>query len=370
MADLESNIIRNYIIPKLTKENTLLFLDDAYAKISFMSQHEEDDDLTETWNCLLTECLDLSANNFPFLIKTQKEAILKLEEVIIDELVERAFKAFSTQLSTDNSFIIDLVLEKKKKETPFSLLESEITKITNKEKTIFTSGKAAPTLTWNLLNLKDNFYRESEAFLVLGCYWVLSIWSFKKEGVLAIAIKHSKHPKELDDSSASSYYNKNKFFVNPSKKRIPSPRNTESKGQNEILEGKIPNNCILTLASFIRIKELEDAGIGEFSVVSLLSASKSPTILRKVPIRDIPNTGGKLSIEIFIRMEYTYSGILTYISKNYDWLYHNPEIAKLTKNQFLTLLRHKYLNIKREEDALASLCIWSIFFFLFKPTSK
>ena len=358
IADLESHSIKQYIIPKLSKDNVLIFLEDSYAKISCLAPSEENDELGETWNLLLTECLDLTANNLPFLIRAQKEAILKLEDVIAEELAERAFKLFSVQLSTDGSYIIDLLLEKKHRKTPFELLDIETAKVAAKEKVTFTNGRTAPTLTWNLSNLKENFYRESEAFFVLGCYWVLSIWSFKKEGILSIAIKHSKNPRELDEPSSSSYYNKNKFFVNPSKKRIPSPRNTESKGSHEILEGKVPNHCILTLASCIRIKELEDPGKGGFSVVSLLTASKSPTLLRKIPISDIPETGGKLSIEIFIKLEHTHSGILTFISSNFDWLYHSPDISKLTKNQFVVLLKHKHLNVKREEDALVALCIW------------
>ncbi len=362
VPDLEAICIKQYIIPKLEKENVTLFLEDAYAKISCLASPEDDSEMCEVWNVLLNECLALASNNLSFLIRVEKPALLKQEDVIVDELVERAFKMYMVNLSSDNSAIIDLMMQKKKKENPFDLLEAERAKIYDKEKLFFTNGRTAPTLTWNLANLKENFYRESEAFFVLGCYWVLSIWSFKKEGTLTIAIKQSKYGKEGEELHSESYYNKNKYFVNPSKKRVASPKaaNTDNKLQQDSADGRVPSHCILTIASFIRIKELEELGKGAFSIVSLLTSSKSPTSLRQVPTQSMPDTGGKLSIEIYIKMEYTYSGILTYISRNFDWLYNNPAIGKLTKNQFLVLLKHKYLNVKREEDALVALCKWSM----------
>ena len=73
---------------------------------------------------------------------------------------------------------------------------------------------------------------------------------------------------------------------------------------------------------------------------------------------DLLTTNGKLTLEITFKPEFTYSGILTYISRNFNWLYHHLMIYKLTKNQFVTLLKHKFLNAKMEEDALTALCIW------------
>ena len=358
LEELGMQIIKQSILPMLSRENVLIFLEESYTKITSMNPTEEEDDLSESWNLLLTESLDLAAKNFPLLVRLQKEVVNKLDDFIVDELIEKAFKTFSAQLSSDNSAIIEFLLERKGNINPFKLLKLENSRVTNKEKASFMDPKTLPTLTWNLQNLRDEFYRESEVFPILGCYWILCICRFRKENNLCISIKNTKNPKEYDESSSNSYYNKNKYFVNPSKKRIPNQRNTEDKVQPEVIEGRIPNHCILTLASLIRVKEIEEENKGVFNIVSLLTGSKSQTVLRKIPIQDLPDTEGKLSIEIYLRVEYTYSGILAFISKNFDWLYNCSDIIGLTKSEFVILLKHKYLNVKREEDVLAAFCIW------------
>ena len=75
--------------------------------------------------------------------------------------------------------------------------------------------------------------------------------------------------------------------------------------------------------------------------------------------RSLEINNGQLTIDIYLKLEHTYSGILTYISKNFSWLYNTPGVGLMTRNQYLTLLKHKYLNVKCEEEVLVALCIWS-----------
>ena len=50
--------------------------------------------------------------------------------------------------------------------------------------------------------------------------------------------------------------------------------------------------------------------------------------------------------------------LLSYISKNFTFLLHEPEIRHLTKDDFKLLLRHKYLNVTQEDEVLKALCLW------------
>jgi hypothetical protein len=361
IGELEEICIKQLIIPRLNKDNVLVFLEDSFAKISSSTGADENVDIDDVWNLLLTECLDTAAQHIHYLVRAVRPVLVRQEEVVIDELLDRAFKIFMVNLNTDNGQVIELLMQVKKANSPFELLENERLKVSEREKQYFTSGEAAPTLTWNVSGLKGNFYRESEPFFVLNCYWVLSISSFKPQGTLSIAIKQSKSPKEVEEQLNASYYNKNQYFLKPSKKRPPnsSKASPEKKSAEVSSEGKIPNHCLLTIASFVRIKEYEDVGEGTFQLASLISASKSPTVLRVMEAEDLQAQNGSLSIEIYLKLEYTYSGILTYISRNFNWLYNHPNVGKLTKNQFFILLKHKYLNVKREEDVLIALCMWS-----------
>ena len=359
IPELESCVIKKYILLNLSKENVLDFLEDSYVKISYMNPVEEDDELCEVWNILLGESFTLAGNNLSFLSKVQKTKLLKLDNIVIDKLAECFFKTLSSQFAADNCAITEFLMEKKSIANPFDLLEDEMKRIEVKDKAILTESGMEPTLTWNLSNLNENYHRESEAFSILGYYWTLCVWSFKKEGFFHIAIKNARAGRDTEEvSMGSSYYNKRNFFFSASKKRSISQRCNESR--IEKLDGIIPNHCLLTLASSIQIKELHQKNKGAFSVVSLLAGSKSPAILRSLPISKLPCTEGKLSIEIYMKMNYTYASILAYVSKNFDWLYNNPSLVKLRKAEFLILLKHKHFNVKREEDALIALCIWCI----------
>jgi hypothetical protein len=169
LEELEMLIIKQSMLPMLSRENVLIFLEESYTKVTSMNPTEEEDELGESWNLLLAESLDLAAKNFPLLVKLQKEIVSKLDDFIVDELAERAFKMFSAQLSSDNSAIIEFLLERRGNINPFKLLKLENLRVTNKEKSSFLNPKTLPTLTWNLQNLRENFYRESEIFPILGC---------------------------------------------------------------------------------------------------------------------------------------------------------------------------------------------------------
>eukprot|EP00826_Nyctotherus_ovalis_P028288 TRINITY_DN22363_c0_g1_i1.p1 TRINITY_DN22363_c0_g1~~TRINITY_DN22363_c0_g1_i1.p1 ORF type:complete len:217 (+),score=15.17 TRINITY_DN22363_c0_g1_i1:81-731(+) len=105
---------------------------------------------------------------------------------------------------------------------------------------------------------------------------------------------------------------------------------------------------------------IRDRNEGAFSIVSLIAGSKSPVVLRRIAISELPDTGGKLSIDIYMKMNYTYSGILAFISRNFDWLHNSASLPKLNKAELLIFLKHKHLNVKREEEVLIALFIWCI----------
>jgi len=336
--------IKSLIIPKLNKDNVIDFLEDSYTKVTA----SKSSDNFEVWNTLIDECLELAASNIQYLVRINKKRLMKLNNDVIEELADRVFKGFMTNTSADNSPITELLMHIKGINCPFKLLEQERKKVLKKEKEYFASEHVTPNLTWSLSKLYDNFYKDSKPFFVLGCYWVLSIWNRKGDNTVYIGIKQSKTPKEVEELLNCTL----KDTINPFKK---------SQGGEMNGQGKIPNHCILTVATFVSIHELDTNNEGIFQLASLISASKVPTTIRILTVQDLKRIGGQVTIDIYLKLEYTYSGILTYISKNFSWLYNTPRVGLMTRNQLLTLLKHKYLNVKWEEEVLVALCIWCKF---------
>lgn len=55
--------------------------------------------------------------------------------------------------------------------------------------------------------------------------------------------------------------------------------------------------------------------------------------------------GEPINVSLKFSLKEMHSQLLSYISKNFTYLMHEPEIRFLSKEDFKLLLRHKYLNV-------------------------
>jgi len=366
MAELqEISIVK--IMPLLTKDNVLVFLEDSFAKISSTALSGQTE-VNDCWIALYQECLNVAATNIAFLVKASVPALFKMDSIILEELADRAFKKFMSNVNSDNGAIVELLLKYRKMDNPYELLEYEAQRLYDKEKAAFTSENSSPTLTWSLTGLKGHFYKDSGQFMVYGNLWELSIWSSQTDGTISIAIKHGKSTGKDDmNTSFKAGINEKSNEANKGKQanfvKLSARKDTigSKLGQNDDDTEGFPSQSIVTLSTLVRLAECEKVEEGAFQISSLIASSKSRTVLRVLQAEELLTTNGKLTVEITLKPEYIYSGILTYISRNFNWLYQHPMIYKLSKNQFITLLKHKFLNAKIEEDVLTSFCIWRIF---------
>jgi len=365
MSELQDICIQQ-ITPLLSKDNVLIFLEDSFVKISTAAL-SGNSEIKDCWILLYQQCLNIAALNIPFLVKVESPALYNMDAIIIEELAEKAFKKFITNINSDNGAIIDLLTKYKKMNNPYDLLDYETQRLQEKEKVLFTGENATPTLTWSLTGLKGHFYKDSGPFFVFGNCWELTIWSSQQDGTVTIAIKHDKGKKEEIKNSQSIGKHNNDKAANSIILSERKDKKERRDSLGNLIEEEIepfPPQCIVTLASLVRLAEFEPPGEGSFQITSLIAMSKSRTTLRVFQVEELVAINGRLTIEISLKPEYAYSGILTYISRNFNWLYNHPMIYKLTKNQFLTLLKHKFLNAKTEEDVIAALCLWCKFFMM------
>ena len=350
------------IINHLNKENVLLFLVDTFTKLSSIHLEEGDDKHTElnpSWLQLFSQCIQIVALNIHYLIEYSRGEMFSLHPSIQEEILMAGFQLFALNKNIENLPLIQMQMNLLGCSNVFELIEITNQQIIERNMPIFTKPETKPYMTWKLSSLKNNFYKESEPFSFKGTYWVLVIWSFVEEGLVQIGIKHSKSPTEIEEQLNSSYYGQSKYFLNSTALQKKGLKTSKEEGL-KITNGnnKVPNHCILTIVSFVRIVELEESGEGSFGMASLITASKAPTVLRHANLQDVINLKGRITIELSFNLEFTHSCILNYISKAFHSLYDKLDIAKLPKNQFQVILKHKYLNIKCEDDVLLSFCLW------------
>ncbi len=106
---------------------------------------------------------------------------------------------------------------------------------------------------------------------------------------------------------------------------------------------EFPAHSFITIVSSVKIDSNEK--LSDPILNTLICSAKTPALLRKFEdfrIEDYKNT---LNVELSIKVKYSYSAILLYISKNFTYLITDPYISLLPKDQFKSLLKHKMLNV-------------------------
>eukprot|EP00347_Sterkiella_histriomuscorum_P019003 403343339 len=233
---LQRLCIDNFIVPRLTNQNVLTFLEDAFQKLSscqeqqakfqqdkselmlgqsqqFEEQFQQYIWAEDIWYEFFNQCLDISAQNIDFIIKCKEKELLNLPDSVVEEIIERALKI---QCRTEDNDLVKFMMKMKKVGSPFDLLDLEKTRIIQTYErlvqqksamsdpllTASQNSQIKPLLTWKLsnLNMKQNFYKESDPFPVDGTSWVLFIQKMNdKEFMIGIKFQ------SLFDNDYDSY---------------------------------------------------------------------------------------------------------------------------------------------------------------------
>ncbi|CAG9329950.1 unnamed protein product [Blepharisma stoltei] len=303
---LQISLITDIICPGLTKETVLLFLQDAFTKISTPP-------VAEHWKILYHATLDYSAKNSSFIFSKFQSVIEKMEVPLVEDLIGSSMEQNLIVASSDNSYIIEKIKELKGASSLLDLLEKEETKILNSDVT----NRQLEGFTWNIMHFESgNFYRESEPFEISGLSWVLCIWSFEHENKLEVSLKH-----------------------------------TELKSNKGITK-----DSIVVISYAVQIND-EDLSGKHPNLIPILAGSNSQDIIRTIsPFNQ--QSISDLKIKIFAKVEFLYSSILQHLAKNPESSLENESLEKFSQSNLEVILKYKYLNIKSEDQALHLVGKW------------
>lgn len=98
--------------------------------------------------------------------------------------------------------------------------------------------------------------------------------------------------------------------------------------------------------SVVTAVAIGDQNFMQPKLLSMICSSKAPTELCRIEKQDITfDLQEGTDFIVYLNIKHVYSAILTYISKNFDVLYSDPNIKLLTEDEMKILLKHKYLNV-------------------------
>ena len=207
----------------LNRDNIIFFTKMAYNKLSVKQGTDDQDDLEsqashqeeeECWFDFFSYTLDVAAQWVLYLLKAKSQELLSvLEPSIVEEIIERAIKFYRADMHYDSALLFETLIKLRKCDSIFQLLDQERAKIVEKEESIIAAQEnIKPTLTWKIQNQSASIIRESDAFMVEGSFWKLSLlYQRNDEDALYVKIKMFKNPCEVKKSK--DYCKKNELLL-------------------------------------------------------------------------------------------------------------------------------------------------------------
>ena len=302
---LQSALIVDTILPHMTKDSVLLFLQDAHTKLSQGTANP-------IWKELLLKCLDTAASESAYIFSRFKPSILAMAPELVEQLIYRAVIKASRHSASDYTDILEVLRTLRGAGNWAELLQKE-------QERALGSGRwkreRKPVFVWELESISlDNYFKESDSFEVAGTAWTVSVWSFAHENKLDIAIRNT-----------------------------PGKESAES----------FPRNSLIALSCSC---QLDTEPLPSPTIITALMGTKTQNILRSLhPASSLSLS--KVTFSIHIEVEYVYSALLTHIIKH-PMQCLAPNIGALPGDKLLAMLKHKSLAVESEDEVLFLVGRW------------
>jgi len=323
-------IVEDHITPNLDKTCCLKVL------IDYM-EYIYNEEFRLIFLSLIHVCIGIASNNIFYLVNNKHEELFAIAEDSLEEIFERYFESVIFNTSKDHSLLIRLMIEYRKLNDVYELLENERKRAINIFDKVYQEG-LDPTIIWNIKSNDpaSGFYKESEEF------------EFEKISIIMI-----------------NYYDAAKDIYNMAIKitdikDLKNTTNSETDSQININQNQNQNQFIISILSICEIPEIKFKSKINFNCI--FSNTKSKVLVFKIEnfsknfevFEEID-----FSMKIYFMISYNFSSILTHICKNFYEYYSLNSISKISRNVLNIILRNEILNVQNEDEVLSAVMNWS-----------
>ncbi len=342
-------IVEDYITPNLDKSCCLLILHDYMEYIY-------NEDYRNIFLNLVHISIGLAANNIFFLVNNKHEELFAIPEDSLEEIFERYFESVIFNNSIDHSLLMRIMIEYRKLNDIYELLENERKRAINIFDKLYQDG-LDPTIIWNIKSDDPaaGFYKESEEFEFEKISLIMINYYDAQKDVYNMAIKVTdlRDVKNTNHSESDSQIN----FLPPQQQP-----NQQHQQQNQF---------IVSILSICEIPEIKYKSKINFNCI--FSNTKSKVLVFKIENFSKMFVGKfeeiDFSMKIYFMISYNFSSILTHICKNFYEYYSLNSISKISRNVLNIILKNEILNVQNEDEVLHAVMNWSKknfrFFFLY-----
>lgn len=118
---------------------------------------------------LLNTGMNFTAKNLITIFKESSQELLKVNQKIMEEIIERCLKSMKTLTQDNQKEIISAVMFLRNKSDYFELIQYQRMRLQNKK----INFQNHPSISWKLSNIRFIINKETNQFKFNDCYWKL-----------------------------------------------------------------------------------------------------------------------------------------------------------------------------------------------------
>ena len=297
-TSLQTMLITQQIIPFLSKETVLIFVQDSCTKIHTAEE------APQVWKDLYKASCSFAAKHIKYLFEKFSAALSKMYPSAMRQILEIAMK------EEDSAYLLGGFCKFKKTANMLGLLPDLLSETLQE---FPNEIKSLMVLDWHIKDFEfGNFYKESEVFMVGESEWVLCMWCFDHEKRLEISIKQYEISKEH-------------------------------------------NQMIAAISSVVQVQE---EGLESITprVYAIPVYSQKQNVIREIGDFDAEHITS-FRIRLYARAEPIISEVLMQVSST-PLLLLEDSAKEVPKEMMVVLASSKHLNVRDEDILLEIVCKW------------
>lgn len=324
MDDFQKKTIKFCILPRIQKENVLLFLNEALKKIKVSENSNE------IWSELLNSALSKVSENFHFHLKENPQDLIKINREILEEIIEEYVRLEKKITNTQMKEVLEFLCENVYK------IDDIFTLLSIKNKNNNDRNEFSPNIIWEI---NKNQKTDNSGKIFLNRLFFALSYQFdnfnEKKKYFRLFINANENFRNSDKLNKCIHiYEENEpiFIKNPKK-------NVENMFNSDFL-------------LHIRCKAI----LNEFEIIGKQNQTQiyNPNLQKEFLLTEnlLPNKKSEASqhiLKISIKIDFIYSLILTYISKNFEKPIIYSNFKRIPSEDLVAIIKNLIQNHKQDK---------------------
>ncbi|KAL4492386.1 hypothetical protein ABPG72_005521 [Tetrahymena utriculariae] len=323
--DFQYKCITDVLIPRIRVNNCLLFLNEAFKKLKAC------EDSCDIWYMLLNTGMNFTAKNLIHIFKNNPQELNKINNKIMEEIIERSLKYFKKKQNFDYKDMVDVILYIRNVQDCFELLFVQRKNIINRR----INYQNHPSISWKLSNISSIINKETNPFKFNEYQWKL-VAKMEDDKITGKILRiYLKLESSIQSSSTNSQSGQN---GSKSRQKAVEAESTGAAANNDNDPSKDPFKKIIAIYFLLKLNDKEYST--SFNIKHII-IERAPQILlcefEGQQLKSFENK--KLEFTVYLNTDYIYSLLLNYIAKSIESFTSNPNFNMMSEDDIVAIVK-------------------------------